>query len=224
MEDVFEEKISSDDVHHHGHHGGGLQEKIFEQALQYMNSFGSIVLLFGVVISFINFFLLLVQYMTGYSFYIVFAITQKQRSVLTLDRIKLELARMIGFSLLLLVAADVLETLLKPGHAYEMDELYKMISIGGIRTTLAYFLGKETEEILHHIAAHSGHEEHSPSSSSSAHYNGDDQKTESEQEVEETTTTTTGKSVTNATIVQKQKENNNSGGSRGKNKRKQKKN
>jgi uncharacterized membrane protein len=142
MEDMFEEKITSSDIHHHGQHDGGLQEEIFKQALQYMNSFGSIVLIFGVAISFINFFLLLVQYMTGYSFYIVFAITQKQQSILTLDRIKLKLARMIGFSLLLLVAADVLETLLKPGHAYEMDELYKMILIGGICTTLAYFLGK----------------------------------------------------------------------------------
>ena len=225
MEDVFEDKIGSNDVHHHGQHDGGLQEEIFEQALQYMNYFGSIVLIFGVAISFVNFFLLLVQYMTGYSFYIVFATTQKQRSILTLDRIKLELARMIGFSLLLLVAADVLETLLKPSHAYEMDELYKMTLIGGVRTTLAYFLGKETEEILHHIAAHSRHEEHSPTSSSSpAHYNGDDQKIESEQEAEKTTTTTTAKSVTKATIAQKQNENNDSGGPRGKNKRKQKKN
>ena len=185
-----------------------LEEKIRSNGVQYMNYFGSIVLIFGVAISFVNFFLLLVQYMTGYSFYIVFAITQKQRSILTLDRIKLELARMIGFSLLLLVAADVLETLLKPSHAYEMDELYKMTLIGGVRTMLAYFLGKETEEILHHIAAHSGHEEHSPPSSSPAHYNGDDQKIESEQEAEKTTTTTTAKSVTKATIAQKQNENN----------------
>lgn len=222
MEDVLEEKIRSNDVHHHGQHDEGLQEEIFEQALQYMNYFGSIVLIFGVAISFVNFFLLLVQYMTGYSFYIIFATTQKERSMLTLDRIKLELARMIGFSLLVLVAADVLETLLKPSHAYEMDELYKMTLIGGVRTTLAYLLGKEIEGILRHIAAHSGHEEHSPPSSSPVHYNGDDQKIESEQEAEKTTTT--AKSVTNATIAQKQNENNDSGGPRGKNKRKQKKN
>mmetsp|Transcript_17985 Transcript_17985/g.49935 ORF Transcript_17985/g.49935 Transcript_17985/m.49935 type:complete len:107 (-) Transcript_17985:1165-1485(-) len=69
---------------------------------------------------------------------------------------------MVAFSLLLLVAADVLETLLKPGHEYAIQELcYKIAWIGGIRTTLAYFLGKETEEIMHHIAhgeeVHNGH-------------------------------------------------------------------
>jgi uncharacterized membrane protein len=221
MADGIEEKIV------HDYHDGGLQGEIFEQALQYMNSFGSIVLLFGVAISFVNFFLLLVQYMTGFSFYIVFAITQKQRSILTLDRIKLELARMIGYSLLLLVASDILETLLKPAtgaHAYDMDELYKMILIGGIRTTLAYFLGKETEEILHHIA----HEEHS---SLPAHHNDDEVEADETPPTTTTTPKTNTKSVTNATIVQKNENNNNNsggggggGGPRGKNKRKQKKN
>lgn len=56
--------------------------------------------------------------------------------------------------MLLLVAADVLETLLKPGHAYEFEELYKMAIIGTIRTALAYFLGKETEEIEHAVNHH----------------------------------------------------------------------
>jgi len=141
---------------HHGEHG--LQEQVLEQTLQYSSAFGSLVLVFGIGTAVLNFGLLLVQHAIGGRFNIQFAITQKQKSPLTLDRIKLELARMVAFSLLLLVAADVLETLLKPGHEYAMEELYKIAWIGGIRTTLAYFLGKETEEIMHHIAH--GEEEH----------------------------------------------------------------
>ena len=75
--------------------------------------------------------------------------------------LKLELAGIVSFSLLLLVAADVLETLLKPMHHMTMEDLYKMALVGAIRTTLAYFLGKETEEILHHVEKHGnggGHE------------------------------------------------------------------
>jgi uncharacterized membrane protein len=81
----------------------------------------------------------------------VLAMTQPQDSPLTIDRIKLELGRLLAFSLLLLVAADVMETLMKPMHDVEMEELYKMAMVGAIRTTLAYFLGKEIEEVMHHI-------------------------------------------------------------------------
>lgn len=216
MVNVVEEKISHS-FHDDGGGEGGLQQEILEQALQYMSSFGSYVLLFGVAVAFVNFFLLIIQCVTGLSFYIVFAVTQKPRSVLTLDRIKLELARMIAFSLLLLVAADVLETLLKPGHAFKMDELYKMVLIGSIRTTLAYFLGKETEEILHHIA-HNNHDndggygEHSLSPPRH-------QLIEPEDGKEAT------KSVSNQSkLIDVQQKNLKNHSQRGKNKRKQKKN
>eukprot|EP00532_Pseudo-nitzschia_australis_P001772 CAMPEP_0168186034 /NCGR_PEP_ID=MMETSP0139_2-20121125/14193_1 /TAXON_ID=44445 /ORGANISM="Pseudo-nitzschia australis, Strain 10249 10 AB" /LENGTH=117 /DNA_ID=CAMNT_0008107967 /DNA_START=340 /DNA_END=693 /DNA_ORIENTATION=+ len=76
-----------------------------------------------------------------------------------MDRTKLELARMVAFSLSLLVAVDLLETMLKPGHEFYMEELYKMVLIGAIRTTAAYFLGKETAEIMHHIERSEGHED-----------------------------------------------------------------
>ena len=184
---------------HHGHGGGRLHEEMLEEALRYMNSFGSFVLLFGVATALVNFSLLLVQHVTGRPFHVVLAVTQKHRSPLTLDRIKLELTQMVSFSLLLLVAVDVLETLLKPGHEFAMEELYKMVLIGSIRTTLAYFLGKETEEILHHIAHSSENDEH-------GHVNPEEEP----------------KLIVNESkpTVQKQEKNHNSGG---KNKKKQKK-
>lgn len=137
---------------HHGHGAAvGLQQEMLEQVLHRTSLFGIIVLLFGIATAILNFWLLLVQHLLGRSFNIVLAVTQAKKSPLSLDHIKLELARMVSFLLLLLVAVDVLETLSKPGHHYAMEELYKMILIGSIRTTLAYFLGKETEDIMHHI-------------------------------------------------------------------------
>eukprot|EP00536_Pseudo-nitzschia_multiseries_P003703 jgi/Psemu1/295305/fgenesh1_pm.58_\ len=156
---------------HQGEHG--LQVEILEQTLQYSSLFGSLVLVFGIATAVLNFGILLVQHVTGSRFNIQIAITQTRGSPLTLDRTKLELARMVSFSLLLLVAADVLETLLKPGHEYEMEELYKIAWIGGIRTTLAYFLGKETEEIMHHIEHSEEHGEHNQEEEIGSHGNND---------------------------------------------------
>mmetsp|Transcript_25262 Transcript_25262/g.37299 ORF Transcript_25262/g.37299 Transcript_25262/m.37299 type:complete len:185 (-) Transcript_25262:188-742(-) len=138
-----------------------LQAEIFEQALHYINLIGSWVLLFAVAIALLNVGLLVIQYFTGFKLKILFALTQPNAKSLTLDHIKLELSRIVSFSLLLLVAADVLETLLKPLHDLTMEDLYKMAIVGAIRTTLAYFLGKEMEEIMHHIehAEHNHHDE-----------------------------------------------------------------
>ena len=154
----------------HAVHHGPFAE-VFELALHHINDIGSMILLFGVAVALFNFFLLVVQHFTGFHFRILFALTQPDAKTLTLDRIKLELGRIVAFSLLLLVAADVLETLLKPMHDLTMEDLYKMALVGGIRTTLAFFLGKEIEEVMHHIE-HSehghGHHHHDDASSHSS--------------------------------------------------------
>ena len=134
------------------------QAFILEQAVQNGSLFGIVVLAFGIATALLNFSRLLIHHLFGRQFNIWFAITQAQNSPLTLDRIKLELARMISFSLLLLGAVDILETITKPGKNYEMEELYKMALRVGIRITLAYFLGKEIEEImLYQMAISSAH-------------------------------------------------------------------
>jgi hypothetical protein len=60
----------------------------------------------------------------------------------------------------LLVAADVLDTVMQPAHAFETANVLKMGALAGLRTALAYFLGKEIkelEEAEHHAAQAHGH-------------------------------------------------------------------
>ena len=71
----------------------------------------------------------------------------QQMKGISLDHIKLELGQAITFALKLLVAADVIETLTESAHLYHIETLYKIMVIVAIRTTLAYFLGKEVEEL-----------------------------------------------------------------------------
>lgn len=63
-----------------------------------------------------------------------------------LTRVKLQLGYTVSVALQLLLAADVLDTLVKPSHSFSIVELLKLGMIASIRTTLAYFLNKEVEE------------------------------------------------------------------------------
>ena len=63
---------------------------------------------------------------------------------------------MILTSLNFLVAVDVIETLIKPASLYKLVDLYKLAIVAGVRTLLAYFLGKETEELEHELEKSSG--------------------------------------------------------------------
>jgi len=146
-------------IHHHDDHHPGVIDDFFEPALEVTNIICGWILLVSVSIALLNVSLLVAQYLFGKKFNIQLAITQPANSPLTLDRIKLELGRFVGFCLLMLVPADVLETLLKPMHHVSMEDLYKVALVGTIRTTLAYFLGKEMEEIMHHIE-HAEHVDH----------------------------------------------------------------
>ena len=151
------------------------QDEFFEYSLHTTNIIGSYILLFGIITSMINVFQLIIQhFIPSRKFKLVLGITQPNAtSPLTLDQIKLELGRIVAFSLLLLVAADVLETLLKPMHHLSLEDLYKMALVGGIRTTLAYFLNKEIEEIIHHMNSH--HNDHNDD-----HHHHDDETEEDE--------------------------------------------
>jgi uncharacterized membrane protein len=157
--------------HGHGtsiHHVYGTEA--FESALGLVNVACGWILLASVTVALLNVALLILQHLTGYNFRMVLAVTQPQGSALTLDRIKLELGRLLAFSLLLLVAADVLETLMKPMHDVAMEELYKMAMVGAIRTALAYFLGKELEEVMHHIEHAESHHDASDDHAAPAYH------------------------------------------------------
>lgn len=50
-------------------------------------------------------------------------------------------------ALAILVASDILETVLKPLHAYDILDVVKMGFVTVLRTVLAYFLAKEIKEL-----------------------------------------------------------------------------
>jgi len=75
----------------------------------------------------------------------------------SLDVIRLNLGKMLAYSLEVLVAADIIDTLTKPAHAYKLESLYKIGLVVVIRTVLSYFLGKEMEEIEHSLSKKKAH-------------------------------------------------------------------
>lgn len=123
---------------------------------------GVAIVVFACFVAFINTCLLLISHLRGKPTRSILAITQPN-TVVSFDRIRLELGRMIAYSLEFLIAADVIETLLKPMHDVTMEDLYKLGLVACIRTLLAYFLGKEIEEIEHHVHEEHGHAEHGKS-------------------------------------------------------------
>jgi uncharacterized membrane protein len=147
-------------AHAHDDHAHAHGDWLFTAGMEGINHAGGMVLLFAAAVAALNCMLLAVSYLTWRPLKMWLAVTQP-RAAVNLDRVKLEFGRLTAFALLLLVAADVLETLVHPLHDLKMDDLLKMGVVGVIRTGLAYFLGKEVEEIAHHLA-HSDHgEDHS---------------------------------------------------------------
>lgn len=65
------------------------------------------------------------------------------------------LGEQTALALALLVAADVLDTVIKPSHAYEMNDVIKMGFLTVLRTGLAYFLAREIKELeIGHSLSH----------------------------------------------------------------------
>jgi len=133
----------------HGDHGHG--DWLFSTGLETINRGAGLIILFAASVAALNMALLVLSYLTGRPVNMWLAITQRHAAV-SLDRIKLEFGRMVAFSLLILVAADVIETLVHPLHDVSLEALYKQGIVGVVRTGLAYFLGKEVHEIAHEIA------------------------------------------------------------------------
>jgi uncharacterized membrane protein len=117
-------------------------EEFFEITAKFINGAGGFFLLTAAVIAVIDFINLSVMSAYGKKPNLMFS--QKESS---LDQIRYNLGTMLCFGLELLVAADVIETLTKPAQGYKIETLYKIGAVVVIRTILAYFLGKELEEI-----------------------------------------------------------------------------
>ncbi len=112
---------------------------VFEQSAEVINLFGGLILLYASMKAIGDTLILMLQKLT------------KNQSILgsprSLNRIRLHLGRLITYSLELLVAADVIETLTKSVDNYKIETLYKIGLVAIIRTALSYFLGIEIKEI-----------------------------------------------------------------------------
>lgn len=112
---------------------------VFEQSAEIINLFGGLILLYASVQAILDTVILSLQKLTKNQ-----CILGSPRS---LSRIRLHLGRLITFSLELLVAGDVIETLTKSVDNYKIETLYKIGLVVMIRTALSYFLGIEIKEI-----------------------------------------------------------------------------
>lgn len=65
----------------------------------------------------------------------------------TIGRIRLMLGEQTALALAVLVAADVVDTVIKPSHAYDIPHVIKMGFVTILRTGLAYFLAHEMREL-----------------------------------------------------------------------------
>ena len=142
-------------------------ENIFELSAELINAFGGLILLSVTLMSIVH----TLQYFI-YDNILSNSLIQKivnykeennapklwiGNGKCTIDNIRLRLGSGITFALELLVAADVIDTLTKPAHLYQMETLQKIAVVVGIRTALSYFLNKEIEELQHKVSKEKEH-------------------------------------------------------------------
>jgi hypothetical protein len=142
-------------------------ESLFELSAELINAFGGLILLSATLISILHTF----QYFINDN---IFSNSLVQKIMkckednpapkfwigkgnCTIDNIRLRLGSGITFALELLVAADVIDTLTKPVHLYQMETLQKIAVVVAIRTALSYFLNKEIEELEHKVSKEKQH-------------------------------------------------------------------
>ena len=78
----------------------------------------------------VNIFLFFINKVTGSRYATVLDFFPRRRRVpVQLTRVKLQLGYLTSVALLLLVVADVLDTLVKPASAYTFSELYKLATV-----------------------------------------------------------------------------------------------
>jgi uncharacterized membrane protein len=86
--------------------------------------------------------------MSGLQIGMINPLNQSKKLVkVSIIRIRLMLGEWTALALSLLVATDVLDTVLRPSHAFEMNDVLKMCLFTVIRTGVAYFLAKEIKEL-----------------------------------------------------------------------------
>jgi len=74
-----------------------------------------------------------------------FAHLGRQRELLPLEKIRIDLGRYLLLGLEFLIAADIIRTIVKPS----LEEVAVLVAIVAIRTVISYFLNKEIERLGH---------------------------------------------------------------------------
>eukprot|EP01036_Dinobryon_divergens_P035712 gene35712-46328_t len=126
----------------------------FEVAVECVNSLAGVLVLIAVCLAGINLFIVAVNSMTGSDYLLIDPLRATRKA--TILRIRLMLGEQTALALALLVAADVLDTVMKPSHAFEMNDVIKMGFLTVLRTGVAYFLAREIKE-LEMGGGHSSH-------------------------------------------------------------------
>mmetsp|Transcript_10574 Transcript_10574/g.11405 ORF Transcript_10574/g.11405 Transcript_10574/m.11405 type:complete len:258 (+) Transcript_10574:198-971(+) len=138
--------------HHHSavdHHSSYHLSNYFEFAVEFVNSIAGLIVLFAVFLACLNLMLVACNTATGLNFSIIDPLhsSHKGHKSNTVLRIRVILGEQIALALALLVASDILDTVLKPSHAYDLLDVVKMGFVTVLRTGLAYFLAKEIKEL-----------------------------------------------------------------------------
>jgi len=118
----------------------------FEFSVELINTGAGLLIIFALFLGVINLFIVAYNAATGREAELVNPLHSGHGHVATVVAIRLMLGELTALALAVLVAADVVETVIKPTHAYEMNVVIKMGFITVLRTGLAYFLAKEIKE------------------------------------------------------------------------------
>lgn len=122
----------------------GIESSVlFETCLGYANAISGLLLLAGIVLALVNSIVHLLNQLTGTQLRMVGAAGSE--GAVKLSSIRLQLGGIIMLALELLVAADVMDTIVKPVE--KIEDLYKLALVAGIRTALSYFLAHELKEV-----------------------------------------------------------------------------
>lgn len=117
----------------------------FEMAVEFINSLAGVLVLMAVCLAGVNLIIVGVNSMTGSQYGMFNPLHSTDKA--SILKIRLMLGEQTALALALLVAADVLDTVIKPSHAYEMNDVIKMGFLTVLRTGLAYFLAREIKEL-----------------------------------------------------------------------------
>jgi len=136
----------------------------FEMSTGIVNVSSGLLLLLGCVLAIANAFLYMLNRISGSKWPMLAGFDEPRGGhpkdfrppPVQLARVRLQLGSLIMLALTLLVASDVIETIVKPVHAYTFESMYKLSIVAILRTGLSYFLAREVKELEEEIEQYDG--------------------------------------------------------------------